>query len=158
MTGAPTLGGWERPVQELLDRVKLVDLVGRLAVWLDERPDDDPRTIFTDDVTADTPGGAAQGIERVAAQAQRDQGIDRSQHLLTNLVVDLDGDRASVRASLLAAFVERRDEPHDEPHDEPRLFGARYAFEARRTDRGWRLSRVELRPAWSVRARGSGPG
>jgi hypothetical protein len=123
----------------LTDRHEIADLVSRLGLWLDEGRFDEAPSILTDDVTVSTPGGQAEGIERVIAQARRNHQYDGLQHVISNVLVDLDGDRAAVRANLVASFV---DAGAVEQH------GERYRFEALRTADGWRLSRVEVEPVW----------
>ena len=129
-------------LHDLTDRREIADLVSRLGLWLDEGRFDEAPTILTDDVTVDTPGGQAEGIERVIAQARRNHQYDGLQHMITNVLVDLDGNHAAVRANLVATFV---DDAVVEQH------GERYRFEAVRTADGWRLSRVEVRPVWISR-------
>jgi hypothetical protein len=126
-------------LHDLTDRHEIADLVSRLGLWLDEGRFDEASTILTDDVAVDTPGGQAEGIERVIAQARRNHQFDGLQHVITNVLIDLDGDRADVRANLVASFVgDAKLEQH----------GERYRFEAVRTADGWRLSRVQVRPVW----------
>lgn len=134
-----------RQVQELIDRNEIVDLVSRLGLWLDEKRFDDAPSVLTEDAAVDTPGGSVQGIELVAEQARRNHSVDRTHHVITNVLVDLDGDRATVRANLIATFVQRADAP--ESHF---AVGERYRFEAVRTQNGWRLSRVEVTPVWTT--------
>jgi hypothetical protein len=126
-------------LHDLTDRHEIADLVSRLGLWLDEGRFDEAPTILTDDVTVDTPGGQAEGIERVIAQARRNHQFDGLQHVITNVLIDLDGDHADVRANLVASFLGgAKLEQH----------GERYRFEAVRTADGWRLSRVQVRPVW----------
>jgi SnoaL-like domain len=127
------------PLHDLTDRREIVDLVSRLGLWLDEGRFDEAPSILVDDVTVDTPGGHAEGIERVIAQARRNHQYDSLQHVISNVLIDLDGDRAQVRANLVASFV-----------GDGALVqhGERYRFEAVRTPDGWRLSRVEVTPVW----------
>jgi SnoaL-like domain len=132
-------------LQELTDRQAITDLVSRLALWLDEARFDDPRSILTEDVTVATAGGSAQGIDRVAAQARRTHDVEGLQHVITNVLVDLDGDRATARANLIVTFVPRADAP-----DAHSMRGERYRFEAVRAPEGWRLSRVEVDPIWTA--------
>jgi SnoaL-like protein len=126
-------------IHDLTDRREITDLVSRLGLWLDEGRFDEAPSLLTNDVTVDTPGGQAEGIERVIAQARRNHQYDGLQHVITNVLVDLEGDRADVRANLVASFV---DDGRVEQH------GERYRFEAVRTAEGWRLSRVQVTPVW----------
>jgi hypothetical protein len=134
-------------LQDLTDRREITDLVSRLGLWLDEKRFDEARSILTEDVTVATPGGSAQGIDLVAAQARRNHDYDRIQHVITNVLVDLDGDGASVSANLIATLVPRADAPASHT-----TLGERYRFDAVRTPDGWRLSRVEVSPVWTEAA------
>lgn len=130
----------------LADRLELIELVARLGRWLDEGPEfDEPDDLFTDDVSASTPGGDEQGRDGVVAQAERVHRDRDTQHLLTGIIVDLDGDTATMTANLQVTFVGHG------PHHRPAYSsGSRYRFAARRTPDGWRLSRVEVTPLWQV--------
>ena len=88
-------------LQELIDRTEIIELVSRLGVWLDEKRFDEARSILTEDATVTTPGGSVAGVDRVAAQARRNHVVP-TQHVITNVLIDLDGDRATVGANLIA--------------------------------------------------------
>lgn len=132
----------------LLDRSELTDLVSRLGVVLDEGRFDEMHELFTEDASARTPGGEAVGRDKVVAQAARNHDPrDAIQHVITNLLVDVDGDRATMRANLVVHFAGASDAPSIAP---PITFslGEVYRFEAARTPDGWRLTRVETVPVW----------
>jgi ketosteroid isomerase-like protein len=124
------------------DRQDITDLISRLGRWLDDKAFDDARSVLTEDVTVSTPGGQADGIEHVIAQASRNHQVP-TQHLITNVLVAVDGDTATATANLLVTFagsvLERQ--------------GERYRFEAKCTPDGWRLSRVEVTPVWREQLR-----
>jgi SnoaL-like domain len=134
-------------LQDLLDRSEITELVTRLGIWLDEKRWDEARAILTEDVTAQTPGGTVAGIEQVVEQARRNHVVP-THHVITNVAIALDGDRATVGANLIATFV-------NGPDLSGPLFqlGERYSFEAVRTREGWRLSRVRTKPIWTVGSR-----
>ncbi|HET6771935.1 MAG TPA: nuclear transport factor 2 family protein [Acidimicrobiales bacterium] len=136
---------------DLLDRNEIETLVHRLGACLDEGRFDDLRTLFTTDAVASTPGGVAQGIDALIAQASRnhvpDDGI---QHLISGVLVERDGDTASVRANLLVTFARRAPAPTgpESAPAAPAALGEVYRFAARRTPAGWRLTRVATTPVW----------
>jgi SnoaL-like domain len=135
----------ERELRQLSDRQTITDLISRLGLWLDEKRFDEAPDIFTPDVAVKTAGGSASGIDHVVEQARRNHRAT-TQHLITNVLIELDRDRADVDANLIVTFV-----PNPEQPDSRFALGERYRFEAVRTGSGWRLSRVEAAPVWSTR-------
>lgn len=125
------------------DRQEIAELVARLGWWLDDQQFDDATAILAPDVEVSTPGGQARGIEGVAAQARRNHERLVTQHVITGVTTDLDGDRASVRANLVVTLVPRA------PTERQRTLGERYGFGAVRTADGWRLNRIEVTPVWT---------
>ena len=128
----------------LLDRGEIEVLVHRLGAALDDGDFEALRTILTPDATVTTPGGHAEGIDALIAQASRNHVPAATiQHLITGVLVDLDGDRAAVRTNLVVTFADQPGDPTP-----TRRLGERYAFGARRTDDGWRLTSVATTIAW----------
>src|SRR5438045_7088963 len=96
----------ERRVTVLSARNDITDLVYRLGVSLDDGRFDELRSIFTEDATASTPGGSVEGIDALIAQASRNHSREqRNHHVITNVLVDLDGEQAKVRANLVVTFA-----------------------------------------------------
>jgi len=122
----------------LQDRAELTDLVSRLGRWLDGGALGDPALVLTDDVRVSTPGGVAEGLEAAAAQARRAHAVP-TQHVISDVLADVNGDHATVSANLVVTFV--RPEGLD-------TIGERYAFTATRTAAGWRLSSVGGAQIW----------
>jgi ketosteroid isomerase-like protein len=133
-------------LEELIDRQDITDLVSDLGRRLDERDFEGLRDLFTEDAAVTTPGGTATGHDALVEQARRrhssDQGI---QHVITNVLIDVDGDDARVRANLLVSFA--RTGPDDA---QPFLLGEVYRFELRRTADGWRFTRLGSTPVWTL--------
>lgn|SRR5262245_20554111 len=138
----------ERQVQNLTDRTEISDLVSRLGLWLDEKRFDDAGTVLCDDVVVTTGSGTARGLEAAAANARRNHSAERTHHVITNVVIDLDGDRARVQANLIVTFVPVASMP-----EVYRAVGERYRFEAVRTPRGWRFAQVEAITVWQTAPR-----
>jgi hypothetical protein len=89
-------------LQQLLDRSEITDLVSRLGVSLDEGRFDEMRSLLVEEVTASTPGGAKEGRDAVIALARKNHRPGwGSEHVTTNLLIDLDGDQAKVRANMV---------------------------------------------------------
>ena len=152
-------------LQHLLDRGEITDLVSRLGASLDEGRFDEMRSLLVEDATARTPGGAKEGREAVVALARKNHRPEWStEHVITNVLVDLDGDRATVRANLVVHQAEKRTPDPDTATDSvtgdsgslPPLLapevtftlGEVYRFDVVRTGQGWRFSRVDASPVW----------
>jgi hypothetical protein len=129
-------------VQALADRAALTDLVSRLGRWLDEGGAGDPAALFVADARVSTPGGQSTGRDALVAQARRNHDVP-TQHLITNVLAEVDGDAAQLTANLVVTFVDAPGTPG--AHHQ---LGETYAFEARRTADGWRLASVTVRPVW----------
>ncbi|MFG2088716.1 nuclear transport factor 2 family protein [Spirillospora sp. NPDC048824] len=122
------------------DRRELTELVSRLGLWLDDKSFDEGRALFTEDAEAHTLGGVAKGVDALVAQARRNHTVP-TQHFITDRLIDVDADQATIRANLLVVFAHEGG---------PRLLGERYELVAARTEGGWRISRVQARPIWEV--------
>ena len=82
-------------LEQLINRNEITDLVHRLGVDLDEHRFDEMWSLLVPEATVQTPGGIAEGRDAVVAQASRNHRPEQpSQHVITNLLIDLDGDRA----------------------------------------------------------------
>jgi hypothetical protein len=134
------------PEYLLLDRVRIEDHLSMLGRCLDERDFEGLRGLFTTDATVTTPGGTAIGHDALVDQARRRHSLDDGvQHIITNTLVELDGDRASVRANLLVSFA------HAGAADPtPFLLGEVYRFELQRIGEEWRIATLHSTPVWSV--------
>jgi hypothetical protein len=137
-------------LRDVSDRIEITDLVYRLGVCLDEGRFDDLRQLVVEDATVRTPGGQATGRDGLVAQARRNHSTDqRFQHVTTNVLIDLDGDRAEVRANLVVHITRPADAPPDAPAPPPVCtIGEVYGFEVVRTADGWRFAHIETVPLW----------
>jgi hypothetical protein len=133
MTSAETL------IRELADRAELADMVARHSLWIDERRYDETGRLFTEDVVVKSPRGEARGIEALHGLVRK--GHDtyrRTLHNKCNLVIEVNGETATVRAHDIAVFV------IDDKTEAVAAGFHRYA--ARRTEDGWRFDRLEITP------------
>jgi len=143
-------------LQHLADRQAVADLIARLGRMLDEKRYDEAGAILADDVVVHTPGGSARGPQAVVDQARQNHTV-RTQHVITDVLIDLDGDRAAARANLIVTFVPDSDAPAARlvigtaaPPESRLMIGERYRFEAVRGDGCWRLASIEVARLWST--------
>jgi ketosteroid isomerase-like protein len=129
----------ETLIRALADRAELADLVARHSLWIDEGRWDETDRIFTEDVVAESPRGEARGIESLLALVEKGHDtFARTLHHKSNLVIDLDGDTATVRAHDLAVFV---------VDDATVSVASGIAhYRVRRTADGWRCFGLEIEP------------
>ena len=130
--------------QALADRLEIHELLARYARGVDDRDWDLYRSVFTDDAHIDyTSAGAIAGT-RDEVTSFLEQGfatIPWSQHYITNIEVDLDGDAAHVRAMFY--------NPMQLPGmDEPSFCGGFYHHDLVRTPGGWRSARLIEENRW----------
>jgi hypothetical protein len=139
-------------LRALVDRAEITDLVHRLGVVLDEGPADDLRALLVENATVRTPGGAAEGLEAVIAQAGRNHPPQQPiQHVITNVLIDLAGAHARARANLVVSFgpLAGASDPAG-PLAPPVEYttGEVYHYDLVRTPDGWRFSRIQTTPVW----------
>ncbi|WP_419992494.1 nuclear transport factor 2 family protein [Streptomyces boninensis] len=127
----------------IADRIEIAELFSRLANVLDEHRHDDIATVYAEDVVVHSPrGGELRGLEEVTAHLKRSQFADeQTLHQNTDVVVDLDGDRARATSNQLTYFS-RGDEP---PHE---TGAVRVSASAVRTPAGWRFDEMTIKVAW----------
>ncbi|HLT70183.1 MAG TPA: nuclear transport factor 2 family protein [Acidimicrobiales bacterium] len=132
-------------LQALQDRVEITDLLHRYARALDTKDWDLLASVFTPDAHLDyTSSGCPAGPrdEVVPWLARALEPVPMTQHLITNVEIDLDGDRATVRALF-----------HN-PLQLPGMpgvshCGGTYEHEVVRTPEGWRSRRLVETMLWS---------
>lgn len=131
--------------QDLEDRLEIADLISGVGRCLDEHDWDGLRGLFTEDAAITTPGGTTSGHDGLVDQARRrHETFLGTQHIITNVLVRLDGDVASARANLLVSFAQS-----GPPDPAPFQLGEVYRFGVARTGDGWRLSALSSTPLWS---------
>ena len=126
-------------LQELIDRTELADLVARHSLWIDEHRYDESDRLFTADVVVKSRRGEAKGVEAIIAMARaRHDDYARTLHNKSNLVIEVDGDTATVRAHDTAVYVL--------DDNTEAIAAAVHLYSARRTEEGWRFDGLEVRP------------
>ncbi|MFB7213532.1 nuclear transport factor 2 family protein [Streptomyces sp. NPDC056255] len=136
----------QRQLRALTDRAEITDLMDRYLRSLDEGVFDEEwaRAFHTEDVTAEMPIGTVHGRDALLAHIRRGMALfDRTVHLGTNAVIEVDGDRATARGAQLSTHVLA--------DGSGGLFiSAGHADnELVRTADGWRISASALRVVWT---------
>ncbi|TDC23388.1 nuclear transport factor 2 family protein [Streptomyces sp. 8K308] len=126
-------------VATLADRTEIADLFARLSRLLDEGRFDDAHTVYTDDVVVHSPrGGELRGLAEVTAHLHRQHPEgERTHHLHGDVLVTLDGDRASATANQLAFFYRDGEPPYQQA-------ATRLTYRAVRTPAGWRFDQADI--------------
>lgn len=126
------------------DRLDIAELFSRLSRLLDDGNPNAIDTVYTEDVVAHSPrGGELRGRDAVATYLRQAQVVtEQTVHVNGDILINLDGDRATASANQLVYFY-RDGEP---PHQKSAL---RLANTAVRTPAGWRFSETRITLAWT---------
>jgi ketosteroid isomerase-like protein len=133
-------------VQAVADKLEIQELLAKYARGVDTHDWDLWRSVFTEDAVIDySKSGAACGSRDEVAEFLRHayDTIPWATHHITNVEIELDGDRASVRAMFL--------NPMQLPGvDGESSTGGYYTHEMVRTPDGWRSRHLVEHPMWFV--------
>ena len=130
----------------VIDRLDIERTIFSLGRCLDERDFEGLRELVTPAGSVSTPGGEVSGHDALVEQARlRHSSDDGIQHLITNLLIEQDGDQAAVRANLLVTFAKT-----GVGDPAPFLLGEVYHFDLERTPTGWRITHLRSTPVWAL--------
>ena len=117
--------------------------VPRIFAAIDDRRFDDLRGLYTENVRGRTVLGEISGVSDVVATLRRvHEPIAAFQHLVSGLVVALDGSAATVRANVVAVFCDVQRNPVFE--------GASiWRGVLHRDAGGWRVAEFTMELVWS---------
>ncbi|MFC5744412.1 nuclear transport factor 2 family protein [Actinomadura rugatobispora] len=134
-------------LQDTADRSEIEQAINRHFLSPDDRRADDAwfDSVYTEDFVLIVPTGTYTGREGMR-EALRTSAVvfERSHHLVSNHVIEIDADGAAIRSKIIATHLQRADDQGD-----AFTGGADYTFTARRTGNGWRLSRAEYIAVWT---------
>lgn len=123
-------------LQTLLDRQEIAELCARYTAALDTKDWELLRSCFAAAPAFVHPGGRLDGWEQILARTSAALApLTRSQHLLGNILVSVDGDRATSSCYFHAQHVRS-----GTPGGELYVIAGRYDDTLRRTDDGWRIA------------------
>jgi hypothetical protein len=149
MTGGSTTkekvmstGSWQ-------DRLDVTEVVNRFGWHTDQHEWHDLSAVLAEEIDLDYSAvlgaepGRATSADVLTQWAKLFSRV-RTQHLITNHIVDVTGDSATCRAHFHAQHVT---EPR---HGDPQfLLAGHYLFGLTRTVDGWRITSVVVTPIWS---------
>ena len=133
--------------QALADRSAAEDLLTRYATAVDRRDWEQYRSIFTADAEIDytSAGGIAGTVDEVVEFLSTSlEMFEMTQHLVSNIDLEVNGDSATVTAMF--------NNPMRLPGGDTWFTGGWYHHDLVRTPDGWRSRRLREESAWFDRA------
>ncbi len=131
-------------VQTLADRLEIHDVLIRYSTALDTRDWKLLWSVFSDDAVLDYDEAPPASVAEFAERAQKGIGdLPATQHTVTNISVELDGDRARSRCYASAMHVRGEERA-------TYLLGGVYLDELVRTPDGWRISHRNFTSTWAT--------
>jgi ketosteroid isomerase-like protein len=131
-------------IARLIDERDIVAVTLRYGWALDTKDYERLREVFLPDATADLTepcNGVDAIIERVRGALDP---LDRSQHVITNHDVVVDGDQATCRSQLVSQHVRKAAEG-----GRNYVVGGVYTDRLERTAAGWRIRHRDLTVTWT---------
>ena len=136
---------------EIEDRLKILELIGRLSLLLDARDWGPFEELFTDPVHLDrtslfggdpetyTPAELAGGFRATLGN------LDALHHMITNHVIVLDGDQATCAANMQGTHVLA-----NTTGDSNWTVGGRHDYQLQRTADGWKIAGWTFTVQWAT--------
>ena len=131
----------EAALQRLIDEAELRNLIQTLARALDEKDFDALSALYTEDGSIELGGQIHRGRQALIDAPQRALGgnYEATYHHMGQIYVDVDGDEATTLAYIVAYHIPKTAEPMKHQDGGGKLYA-----DARRTEDGWRFTRVRL--------------
>ncbi|MEP3226180.1 MAG: nuclear transport factor 2 family protein [Parasphingorhabdus sp.] len=137
--------------ESLVDRAKITDHILKYATGIDQRDWDLYRSIFAETITLDfsswsgEPESEMTADNWVAGVRATLEPFDATQHVLTNFVIDLQGDRAQCTCYMAAhhyLVIDGNRQMHS--------IGGFYIHELQRAKAGWLIHQTMLNVTWEM--------
>ena len=139
----------QKKLQLLYDRMEIIDTINRYATSVDTRDWDLFLTCYTDEMNADMVSvGFSEPIDMPAKEfLEIIKGavdpFESTQHLISNHVIDIDGDNATCVCYLQAQHFSQ-----DDTGAHAVLIGGYYSNSLIRTLAGWRIDKYKVVKTW----------
>ena len=138
-------------IQQISDRIEIQDVLTRYCYAVDDRDWDKYRQLFTSDAVIDdtVTGGIRSGVEEHVAYLKRALSkVAMSQHVISTVFVELNGDEAGVRAHCSCPIVFEM----GQADKHVMLQGLWYRETLVRTDDGWKIRSLLEEGYWKHNA------
>lgn len=130
----------DETLNHLIERQRVADLGRRNAQALDACDAALLRTLFAPDAALAIDGvGEFTGVDAIVGSLSVLAGLDRTQHVIGNQLVELRGDTAVMDSYFIATHVD-----HDHPGGPVFTVYGAYADRCVRTADGWRIARRKV--------------
>ena len=128
-------------LQRLRDEAELRDLIQAIPRALDAKDFEAYGELFTEDGVFEIGGEVRRGRQAIIDGPERDLAplYEVTYHHMGQIYVDVDGDDATVLAYAMAYHLPKASDPAT--HADA---GGKYHAAARRTEEGWRFTRIVL--------------
>lgn len=139
-----------KDLQWLIDRTEITDTINKYATGIDLRDWSLYRSIFADEVEIDfssfggQPAAKQKADDWVTGVKSVLSGFDATQHVLTNHVIDIDGDRAQTRVYMKAEHFLA-----NSLGDNSIALGGYYSHTLERQSDGWKITKCKLTVTWN---------
>ena len=138
-----------KQLQLLYDRMEIIDTINRYATSVDTRDWDLFLTCYTDEMNADMVSVGFDEPMDMPAKAFLEiikhavEPFDSTQHLISNHVIEVDGENATCVCYLQAQHFSQ-----DDTGAHAVLIGGYYANSLIRTPAGWRINKYKVVKTW----------
>lgn len=138
-----------KQLQLMYDRMEIIDTINRYATSVDTRDWDLFLTCYTDEMNADMVSVGFDEPLDMPAKAFLEiiqhavDPFDSTQHLISNHVIEIDGDNATCVCYLQAQHFSQ-----DDTGAHALLIGGYYANSLVRTPAGWRINKYKVVKTW----------
>ncbi len=138
--------------QILLDRAAISDVFHNYACGVDTRDWKLFRSLFADDLEADftsmAPANMFHGADKWCEWVRRSiNALDATQHIITNHVHRIEGDKSQSQSYLQAQHVLRGQDGAPDMHY---LIGGYYKYDMVRAGAEWKIKRYSLNITWQT--------